>query len=127
MRLLGERIRVGPPDYTDFSVTVVVRPWDATPAGQEAAERAVRKALFRFFHPTAGGADGSGWPWGRLVQTGDVYTALAAVAEVREVADAAVEDKDGAVRPVIGVPDSGLVHLTAVDCTVADEQNGGSR
>ncbi|GAA2976940.1 hypothetical protein GCM10010519_10000 [Streptomyces lactacystinicus] len=127
VRLLGERIRVGPPDCTDFSVTVVIRSWDATPAGTKTAETAVRKALFRFFHPTAGGADGSGWPWGRLVQTGDVYTALAAVPEVREVADAAVEDKDGVERPVIGVPDSGLVRLTAVVCTVADEQNGGTR
>ncbi|MEU9564028.1 hypothetical protein AB0D16_18645 [Streptomyces sp. NPDC048161] len=121
MRLLGERIRVGPPDYTDFSVNVTVRPWDATPVGRQAAGTAARTALFRYFHPTAGGADGCGWPWGRLVQPGDVYTALAAVPQIREVTAATVKDKHGMVRPVIDVPDSGLVHLTAVDCGFTDE------
>lgn len=121
VRLLGERIRVGPPDYTDFSVHVTVRPWDATPDGTKAAGAAARTALFRYFHPTAGGTDGCGWPWGRLVQPGDVYSALAAVPQIREVAAATVKDKTGNVRSVIGVPDSGLVHLTAVDCDFTDE------
>ena len=36
----------------------------------------VFQALYAWFHPTEGGQDGTGWPFGRPVQSGEVYAAL---------------------------------------------------
>ena len=33
-------------------------------------------ALYRFLHPIKGGADGTGWPFGRPVHAGEVYAVL---------------------------------------------------
>lgn len=82
-RLLGERLRVGKPRYHRFGIAATVRAWSSTAADMERAQRAAEAALRRFFHPTAGGPDGRGWPWGRRVHAGDVFTVLETVPEVR--------------------------------------------
>ncbi|MEH6374874.1 hypothetical protein V7793_11170 [Streptomyces sp. KLMMK] len=82
-RLLGERLGVGPPRYHSFGVTATVRPWSSTEEDEARARQAAERALRRFFHPTAGGPDGRGWPWGRRVHAGDVYTALEPLPELR--------------------------------------------
>ncbi|MCC3780017.1 hypothetical protein K6I33_006416, partial [Streptomyces sp. UNOB3_S3] len=61
-RLLGERLRVGRPRYHSFGVDATVRPWSNTPTDIDEARTAAEGALRRFFHPTAGGPDGRGWP-----------------------------------------------------------------
>ncbi|MFV8131983.1 hypothetical protein [Streptomyces syringium] len=107
-RLLGERLRVGTPRYHHFGIAATVRPWSSAAADQERARRAAERALRRFFHPTAGGPDGRGWPWGRRVHTGDVFTVLEAVPEVRGTTDVSLFVDDGAVSSV-EVSDGGLV------------------
>ncbi|MFF4160043.1 hypothetical protein [Streptomyces sp. NPDC001678] len=114
-RLLGERLRIGPPRYHRFGITATVRPWSSMPADLERTERAAERALRRFFHPTAGGPDGRGWPWGRRVHAGDVFTVLEAVPEVRATVAVDLTDlEDGGNVPSLEVSDGGLVRLDSV-------------
>ncbi|MFJ9427703.1 putative baseplate assembly protein [Streptomyces sp. NPDC101249] len=72
-RLIGTRLVVEPPVYQ--GVTVVARlaaPADAVDRVRDAA----LGALFRHLNPLIGGADGTGWPFGRPVQYGDVFGVL---------------------------------------------------
>ncbi|MBA2571027.1 MAG: putative baseplate assembly protein, partial [Chloroflexi bacterium] len=73
-RILGSRIVVEPPVYRGLTVVARLRARprvDPNRLQQEALE-----ALYRHFHPTEGGPDGDGWPFGRPVQSGEVYSAL---------------------------------------------------
>ncbi|MGV4928211.1 hypothetical protein K2224_37975 (plasmid) [Streptomyces sp. BHT-5-2] len=118
-RLLGERLRVRGPHYHRFGIAATVRPWSSAPADQEKTGRAAERALRRFFHPTYGGPDGRGWPWGRRVHTGDVFTVLETVPQVRDTTDVSlfVGDGDGAV-PSVEVSEGGLVLVGDVDILV---------
>jgi hypothetical protein len=42
----------------------------------EELEREALLALNRYYSPLAGGPDGTGWPFGRPVQAGEVYAVL---------------------------------------------------
>ncbi|MEU1309049.1 hypothetical protein ABZ419_09150 [Streptomyces cinnamoneus] len=118
-RLLGERLHLGPPDYRPFTARATVRPW--TGATRPDTLRAARRALVRYFHPTQGGPTGDGWPWGRPVLPGDVFSALEAVPEVRAVAEVAVADADGTEQATVPVSDSGLPWLRGTDITVTTD------
>ena len=37
------------------------------------------RALYRLYHPLVGGPDGTGWPFGRSVQSHEVHAALARI------------------------------------------------
>ena len=37
------------------------------------------RALYRLYHPLIGGPDGTGWPFGRSVQSHEVHAALARI------------------------------------------------
>ncbi len=122
-RLLGERLRVGKPRYHRFGIAATVRPWSSTTADRERTRRAAERALRRYFHPTAGGPDGRGWPWGRRVHTGDVFTVLEAVPEVRATTDVSLLAEDGAgAVPSVEVSDGGLVLVgdTAIDVDITE-------
>ncbi|MEW1687185.1 putative baseplate assembly protein [Streptomyces sp. NPDC091265] len=72
-RLIGTRLVVEPPVYQ--GVTVVVRL--TAPSGDTGRVRdAALAALFRYFNPLHGGPDGTGWPFGRSVQYGEVFGVL---------------------------------------------------
>ncbi|NJP43110.1 putative baseplate assembly protein [Actinacidiphila epipremni] len=73
-RLLGTRVLVEPPAYQ--GVTVVARL--STPAGADpdAIREASLAALYRYLHPLHGGPDGTGWPFGRPVQYGEIFGVL---------------------------------------------------
>src|SRR5437763_278482 len=47
-----------------------------------AGRRAALAALYRYLNPLRGGPRGTGWPFGRSVQLGEVHAVLAGVAEV---------------------------------------------
>ncbi|MBH1934409.1 hypothetical protein I5Q34_08925 [Streptomyces sp. AV19] len=113
-RLLGDRLQVARPDYRLFRARARVRAWTYTRDGVKQAKAAAGRALSRYFHPTAGGPDGRGWPWGRRVHASDVLTALEEVPEIRAVLDAEVSG------PVSEVPDNGLVLLRGCDIEVTD-------
>ncbi|MGW0607992.1 putative baseplate assembly protein [Streptomyces sp. NPDC002640] len=83
-RLIGTRLVVEPPVYQ--GVTVVAR-LTAAPGDVDRVREASLDALFRHLNPLHGGLDGTGWPFGRPVQYGEVFGVLQ-----RAAGDALVED-----------------------------------
>ncbi|MEJ8642172.1 putative baseplate assembly protein [Streptomyces sp. MS1.HAVA.3] len=94
-RLIGTRLVVEPPVYQ--GVTVVARL--SAPAGDADRVRdAALGALFRHLNPLHGGPDGTGWPFGRPVQYGEVFGVLQ-----RAVGDVLVEEiRMFAADPITG-------------------------
>ncbi|MEG3628130.1 putative baseplate assembly protein [Streptomyces poriticola] len=83
-RLIGTRLVVEPPVYQ--GVTVAARL--TAPSGDvDAVRDAALAALFRHLNPLCGGPDGTGWPFGRPVQYGEVFGVLQGA-----VGDVLVED-----------------------------------
>ncbi|HEX6356359.1 putative baseplate assembly protein [Actinophytocola sp.] len=72
-RLVGTRLVVEPPFYQ--GVTVVARLVAAGAEPNRVNADAV-DALYRYLNPLRGGADGTGWPFGRPVQYGEVFAVL---------------------------------------------------
>ena len=95
-RLLCARVQVTEPDWTRFSVTATVRSWSSgsSPAAVAGCEAAAR-ALFAYFHPTVGGPDGRGWPFGRPIHAGDAYAVLAALPQTIDVVELTLTDQAG--------------------------------
>lgn len=85
-RVIGARVAVEPPVYQGITLAVRIR---ARPrvSTDRLHDEAVA-ALFRYFHPLRGGPDGSGWPFGRPVNVGEVYAVLQRLAGVELVEDA---------------------------------------
>ncbi|MTE17756.1 putative baseplate assembly protein [Streptomyces sp. TRM43335] len=83
-RLIGTRLVVEPPVYQ--GVTVVAR-LTAAPGDTDRVRDAALTALYRYLDPLHGGPDGTGWPFGRPVQYGEVFGVLQ-----RAGGDALVED-----------------------------------
>jgi len=71
------------------------------------------RALYHWFHPTLGGPDGRGWPWGRPVYTGEAYLVLQRVGGVEIVQDLKLfaDRGQGLEEPVqrVLVPEDALV------------------
>jgi hypothetical protein len=73
-RIIGSRVLVEPPVYR--GVTVVARLRARTRTDPNRLQQVALDALYEYFHPTIGGPDGEGWPFGRPVHVGEVYSAL---------------------------------------------------
>lgn len=85
-RTIGVRVTVEPPRYVGVQITASIRPR----MGVEPAmviERATT-ALHEYFNPLTGGPNGDGWPFGRDVHVGEVYSVLHSVHGVEMVEDA---------------------------------------
>ncbi|MFF4369392.1 putative baseplate assembly protein [Streptomyces sp. NPDC001594] len=76
-RLLGTNVLIEPPLYR--AVTVIARVRARRGADPEQVHDDVSAALYGFLDPIEGGPEGTGWPFGRPVQTGDLYARLHAV------------------------------------------------
>lgn len=72
-RLLGTRLIVEPPFFQ--GITVVAR-MSTAEADLNRVQRDALAALHRYLNPLRGGADGTGWPFGRPVQLGEVFAVL---------------------------------------------------
>ena len=82
-RLVGTRVNVEPPSYVTLRVVAELRARsDADPVRVE--EEALRR-LHGFLHPITGGPEGRGWPFGRPLHIGDLYSTLHQVAGVEIV------------------------------------------
>ncbi|HET6951374.1 MAG TPA: putative baseplate assembly protein [Acidimicrobiales bacterium] len=84
-RTIGARVLVQPPNYV--GVTVVTRLRARAKADPRTLERDALTALYGYFHPIRGGPDGDGWPFGRAVVGGEVYSVLQRLAGVDFVED----------------------------------------
>lgn len=73
-RTVGARVSVEPPYYQGVTVvaTLLARPRTSS----EDLQRDALLALNRYYSPLTGGPDGTGWPFGRPVQAGEVYAVL---------------------------------------------------
>jgi predicted phage baseplate assembly protein len=85
-RCLGARVVVEPPVYQ--GITVVARIRARRRASTERLRREAAQALYRYFHPIAGGPDGDGWPFGRPINVGEVYAVMQQLAGTELVEDA---------------------------------------
>jgi predicted phage baseplate assembly protein len=79
-RLVGTRLLVAPPEYVGLTAVVDL---SARPQFDlDAVTEDVLRALYGLFHPLSGGPAGSGWPFGRSVQSHEVLASLARIAGV---------------------------------------------
>jgi predicted phage baseplate assembly protein len=76
-RVIGARVSVEPPSYVGVRIDAQVRAH--ADADVEKVEREATAALYRYFNPLSGGPSGNGWPLGRPVQNGEVYSVLSRV------------------------------------------------
>ena len=110
------RLRVDPPTYVAVAVTVRLR----VPAALAAqVEQAATAALVELLHPTDGGPDGRGWPFGRRLWESDVLRTLDGVDGIDRVDAVEVTRLDG--RPLDAMPADGLVSAAAGDVDVQIE------
>ncbi|MGW7631733.1 putative baseplate assembly protein [Streptomyces griseoincarnatus] len=111
-RLIGTRLVVEPPVYQ--GVTVVARLATAA-ADTDRVRDAALDALFRHINPLSGGPDGTGWPFGRPVQYGEIFgilqraTGNALVEEIRLFPADPVTGRRGAPEDRIDVAAGALV------------------
>lgn len=84
-RCLGARLIIEPPYYQ--AVTVVARLLAKPRASVDKLRSRATEALYRYFNPITGGPDGTGWPFGRPVQSGEVFAVLQRLAGVEMVED----------------------------------------
>jgi len=84
-RVIGARLLVEPPTYRGITVVAKVQPKARANPTRLAGEAA--RALYAYFNPISGGPEGAGWPFGRPVQVGEVYSVLQSVAGTALVED----------------------------------------
>ena len=73
-RVIGTRISVEPPGYRGVTVEATVRA--TTGANPNRLKADAERALYEYFHPITGGPDHTGWPFGRPVTIGEIYSVL---------------------------------------------------
>lgn len=95
-RVIGTRVVVEPPIYRGVTVVAKLRPRSG--ANPTRLQADALDALFRYFHPITGGPDGNGWPFGRPVHVGEVYSVLQGLRGTELVEDARLFGAD----PVTG-------------------------
>jgi predicted phage baseplate assembly protein len=95
-RLVGTRVVVEPPVYRGVAIDARLRARQRTDPGR--LQEDALDALFRYFHPTIGGPDGTGWPFGRPIIAGEVHAALQAVRGIELIEEVRVFGAD----PVTG-------------------------
>jgi predicted phage baseplate assembly protein len=95
-KVIGARVMVEPPVYQGITVVGRIRA-RARSDGQRLRTDAV-EALHRHFHPLLGGAEGTGWDFGRPVHVGEVYSVLQRVRGTEYVEDVRLF----AVDPITG-------------------------
>ncbi len=84
-RVIGTRVLVEPPRY--IGITIVARIKALPKFNPARLQEAVLDALYAYFHPISGGTEGNGWPFGRPVNTGEVYSVVQGVRGVELIQD----------------------------------------
>lgn len=85
LRPIGARLSVEAPYYQGVTVVASVRAQRG--AAADRLREAALGALYGYFHPLTGGPEGQGWPFGRPVQSGEVFAVLQRVPGVDLVDD----------------------------------------
>lgn len=95
-RVIGTRVVIEPPVYRGLTIVAKIKARPRTDPAQVQAE--ALKALYEYFNPITGGPDGTGWPFGRPVNVGEVFSVLQALKGTEIVEDARLFGAD----PVTG-------------------------
>jgi predicted phage baseplate assembly protein len=95
-RVIGTRVLVEPPVYRGLTVVAKLRP--RAGADPTRLQTDALTALYQYFHPVSGGPDRNGWPFGRPVHVGEVYSVLQGLRGTELVEDARLFGAD----PVTG-------------------------
>lgn len=74
-RPLGTRLSIGPPFYQGVTVSAAIRVQRATARRDEIRDAAL-DAIYRYLDPLTGGSAGTGWPFGRPLRAGEIFSAL---------------------------------------------------
>jgi hypothetical protein len=85
-RVVGARVAVEPPVYQGVTVVAKLRPRRRTDPARLQAD--ALDALYTYFGPLTGGPDGTGWPFGRPVVAGEVFSVLQALSATELVEEA---------------------------------------
>jgi hypothetical protein len=115
-RLVGTRVVVRPPQYTDvrLQINLAVRPNTVAQAVLDAAAAAVTE----FFHPQRGGSGRDGWPFGRPVSVYELHRLVGTVPGVDHVDRIKInDDPDRRELPVEDLPLLTSLAVNAVDAS----------
>lgn len=104
-RCVGTQVLVEPPFYQGVTVVAQVRARDRV--ATETLRRRALRALYDYLDPIGGGPDGTGWPFGRPIQSGEVHAVLQRVDGTDLVEDVRLFGAD----PVSGVRGDGVQRL----------------
>ena len=111
-RLLGTRLELGEPEYLYVSVEAHVR---IRRGYQKQAADDIEKKLYQYINPICGGADGTGWPFGRGLIPSEIHACLQNIKNVDYIEEVIIypvnpnngEKQDAVNR--INVPYNGLL------------------
>jgi predicted phage baseplate assembly protein len=95
-RVIGTRAIVEPPVYR--GITVVAKLRARSRVNPTRLQEDALLALYEYFHPISGGPDGTGWPFGRPINAGEIYSVLQGIRGTELVEDARLFGAD----PVTG-------------------------
>ncbi len=95
-RVIGTRVMVEPPVYR--GITIVARLRARSRVNPTRLQEDALQALYEYFNPITGGPDGTGWPFGRPINVGEVYSVLQGLRGTELVEDARLFGAD----PVTG-------------------------
>ena len=84
-RVIGTRVHVQPPNYS--GITIVGRIKAQPRFIPERLQDAILDALYDYFHPISGGPRSTGWPFGRPVNIGEIYSVVQGVRGTELVQD----------------------------------------
>lgn len=111
-RLIGTRLELGEPEYLYVSVEAHVR---IRRGYQKQAAGDIEKRLYQYINPICGGADGTGWPFGRGLIPSEIHACLQNIENVdyiEEVKIYPVDPKTGEKQDAVNrvnVPYDGLL------------------
>ena len=105
-RPIGTLLTIGKPEYRQVAVEARLKA--QAKADEEAVRREAAARLYRFLHPTVGGSDGTGWPFGRHLYVSEIYARLQTVPGVEYVEQVTLR-VDGREQTQVSVPANGLL------------------
>jgi predicted phage baseplate assembly protein len=114
-RLITTKLRVGKPRSIEISlkVAVVLKPIGAA---VDRVKRDLEECIRRSLHPTLGGPEGTGWPFGRAVFKSDLYRVVEGVEGVDHVEELEIVDLDHRRSTVqVALRDDELPHVVDVE------------
>jgi len=119
-RLVGITLEVRQPKYIWVSVQAELRvPERSDPALIKDVQQHAEEALYRYLNPFVGGPRGAGWPFGRALNSSEIYGLLQRIEGVEFVQDVQItaEESGGGVNPqtvttplrMVTIPRHGLI------------------